>query len=69
MNQEREARVIYHHRRAVAELGLAHALIDSRQVQQTSERDLSELDDCCIFGGRDRRRDGLTVATAAVPGG
>lgn len=30
----REARTIYHLQQAVAELGLAHALTDSRQVQQ-----------------------------------
>ena len=45
MDPEREARVIYHLRRAVAEFGLAHALTESRQVQQTSEKVLSELDD------------------------
>ena len=38
MDPEREARVMYHLRRAVAELGLAHAITHSRQVQQTSER-------------------------------
>ena len=45
MDPKREARVIYHLRHAVAEPGLAHALTGSRQVQQTSERFLSELDD------------------------
>ena len=45
MDSEHEARVIYHLRRAVAELGLAHAITGSRQVQQTSEKVMSELDD------------------------
>lgn len=42
---EREDRVICHLRRAVGDLGLAHALPESRQVQQTSERVFPELDD------------------------
>ena len=45
MDPDREPQVTYHLRRAVAELGLAHSLTNSHQVQQTSERVLSELDD------------------------
>ena len=45
MDPKVEAQVIYHLRRAVAELGLAHALTESHQVQRTGEVVLSELED------------------------
>ena len=45
MDPKVEAQVIYHLRRAVAELGLAHALTQSYQVQRTGEVVLSELED------------------------
>ena len=43
MDPKVEAQVMYHLRRAVAELSLAHALTESHQVQRTGEVVLSEL--------------------------
>lgn len=45
MDPKREALVLYHLRRAHAELALAHATTDSRQIMRVGEHLLSQLDD------------------------
>ena len=42
MDSEREAKVVYHLRRAAAKLGLAQTLTDSRQVQRVAEQGVAE---------------------------